>query len=93
MPRKLRIAALLLAIFAMLGVSFASDSAEHLHLKTPVNGCDVCLTAHIAAEQVHAVHSLPAPELRWNLVLATSLDGYNALASATFLTRGPPSNS
>lgn len=90
MNRTLRITALLVAIFALLGVSFAAESPEHLHLKSPVNSCDVCLTAHAAAEQVRTVHVLPAPELRWHTVLAVTDDGYETHSGPVFLTRGPP---
>ena len=63
-PRALRIAAVILAITAMLSVSAASVSAAHAHSKEPVDRCNVCCTAHMAAQQVAVITLVHPPEIQ-----------------------------
>jgi hypothetical protein len=92
MPRALRIAVLLLAIVATLGVSMAAESPAHFHLKQPANGCDLCFTAHLTARPAGSVvHVLPAPQTQSHFVSGAVALGYQSLQSKSSLTRGPPS--
>jgi hypothetical protein len=90
--RALRIAVLVLAIVAMLGVSAASASPAHFHAKPPVSGCDLCLNAHVTAEQAKpAVCFFDIPELHVRFVPGIAAAGYQLLSGSATLTRGPPS--
>jgi hypothetical protein len=92
MPRALRIAVLILAIVATLGVSAASSSPAHNHAGQPANGCDICITAHLVSIAPQGiVHLLQAPDVQGRLTQATALAGYCLLRSSASVTRGPPS--
>jgi hypothetical protein len=83
---------LLLAIAAMLGVSAASASSQHFHTKSPASGCDLCINAHVAAEQARpAVYLLDVPELHARFVPGAAVAGSQILSANAILTRGPPS--
>jgi hypothetical protein len=89
--RMFRLFAVLLAITAMLGVSAASVSAAHTHLKEPVDQCNVCHTAHLTARQVAVIQVLHAPELESILLAPAPMDSLESRSVLSSLTRGPPS--
>ncbi|GEM_PF-5230536 len=91
MPRVLRIAAVLLALIALLGVASAAASPAHIHLTTPDAGCDICLTAHMAAADTPCTLVFLAPEVRGVLTVLPVLSGYQAHSSESTYSRGPPS--
>ena len=92
MPRAMRIAVLLLAIVATLGVSAASSSPAHNHAGQPANGCEICFTAHLVSVAPQGiVQLLHAPDVQGRITQATALAGYCLLRSSASVTRGPPS--
>ena len=90
-PRALRIFSVILAVAAMLCVSAVSVSAAHTHLKEPVDRCNVCCTAHQAAQQVVVVHVVHALELQSLMARPVSVQRVEAVGVLAFSTRGPPS--
>jgi hypothetical protein len=90
MPRALKVCVLLAAIFATLAVSAASASAAHSHPDSP-KGCDLCFTAHLAAQGIPAVHPVHAPEIQGRAILLPLFFGYELYTKRTSCSRGPPS--
>lgn len=91
--RAIRIVAVILAIAAMLCVSAASVSAAHAHENEPVGRCDVCYTAHLAAQQVVVVQIIHALELQSFLAPPVAIQPVESRGILALLTRGPPSSS
>jgi hypothetical protein len=91
MPRALRIAVLLVAIAAMLGVVTASASPAHSHLNGSAAGCDICYTAHMSAVETPAVLLFHGPEIQGLIVFLPLLSGYQPYDSELSSSRGPPS--
>jgi len=89
-PRALRMVVVILAIAAMLCVSAASVSAAHTHQNEPVGRCDVCYTAHLAAQQVAVVQVIHALELQSFLSPAVAIQRLESRGILALLTRGPP---
>ena len=86
-----RTAILIAAIFAMLGVSMASTSAEHVHLRSSGNQCDICVTAHVVSLEAKAVfHFVGAAEEYERLAPAEVFAGYQLLLDSSSSSRGPP---
>jgi hypothetical protein len=92
MPRALRLVAVILAITAMLGVSAASVSAAHTHVKEPVGRCDICSTAHQAAQRIVVVQAIHAPNLYSRMAPPVAIQRVESRSALTLLTRGPPSS-
>lgn len=90
MPRGLRIAVLLVALAAMLGVVTASASPAHAHLKTPDAGCDICITAHFSAVKTPAALIIQGPEIQGLVSFLPLLSGYQPFDSESSSSRGPP---
>lgn len=90
--RVLRLASVILAITAMLCVCVASVSAAHTHLKDPIDRCDVCCTAHQAAQQVALVQVVQTLELQSFLVPPVAIQRVESPVILAFLTRGPPAS-
>jgi hypothetical protein len=88
-----RTAILFLAIFAVLGVSMASTSAQHIHMKPSSGGqCDICVTAHVVSLEARAVfHLVGAVEVHERLAPADTVAGYQLLLCNSASSRGPPS--
>ena len=92
--RTFRIAVIVLAILATLGVSMASESASHFHAKPPASGCGICFTAHLSSGPAGSAQPvLNAPQLQGHFTPEAAFAGYHFLQSHTSLTRGPPSSS
>jgi hypothetical protein len=85
-----RTVSVLLAIVAMLCVSAASVSAAHTHLKDPVDSCDVCCTAHMAARQVAEIQVIHAPQIQSILPPPAAIQAVESRGVLSKLTRGPP---
>ena len=92
LERALRLLTVILAITAMLCVSAASVSAAHSHLKEPVDRCNVCYTAHLAAQQVAAIQVTHSLQLQSFLALPEAIQYVESRGVLTILTRGPPSS-
>ncbi len=90
-PRALRIAILVVAIAAMLGVVTASASPLHSHLKSSAAGCDICFTAHMSAVETPAAHVMHGPEVQGLITFLPTLSGYQPYDSESSSSRGPPS--
>ena len=90
-PRALQIVSVILAITAMLSVSAASVSAAHTHVKGPFGRCDVCSTAHQAAQQSVVVQVVRAPNLHSRMAQPVAIQRVDSRSVLTLLTRGPPS--
>ncbi len=87
MFRALRIAVLILAIVATLGVSVASAS----HVDSSPGGCNLCFVAHTVAFETPAAHLIFAPEILGAAPPADSGPDYLAHGSKPSFSRGPPS--
>jgi hypothetical protein len=74
----------------MLGVSAASFSASHAHVKDPVGRCDVCVTAHQAAQRINVVQVIHAPALHSRMPQPVAIGRVESRSVLTLLTRGPP---
>lgn len=90
-PRTLQIVSVILAITAMLCVSAVSVSAAHTHVKGPFVRCDVCSTAHQAAQQIIVAEVVHAPNLHSRMAQPVALQRLESRSILTVLTRGPPS--
>ena len=90
MPRAPRIAVLLVALAAMLGVVTASASPAHAHLKAPDAGCDICITAHFSAVETPYVLVFHGPEIQGLITFLPLLSGYQPYDSESSSSRGPP---
>jgi hypothetical protein len=89
---RCRIAILLMAIAAMLGVSVASASPAHFHAKAPANDCGLCCTAHVVSLEAHSIAQfVPAPDTEERIAPCAAVAGYQLLRDKAALTRGPPS--
>jgi len=87
-----RAAVLFAAILAILGVSMASTSAAHIHLRSSGGQCDICVTAHVVSLEARAVfHFVGAAEVYSRLVPAEIIAGYQLLLESSSSSRGPPS--
>jgi hypothetical protein len=89
--RALQMVAVILAITAMLSVSAASASAAHAHVKGPFGRCDVCSTAHQAAQQIIVVQVVHAPNLHSRMAQPVAIQRVESRRVLTLLSRGPPS--
>jgi hypothetical protein len=89
MPRALRICVLMLAIFAMLGVSAASA----MLIDSSPNGCNICFVAHTVAFETPSAQPLFGPEIVGRATLVPAVFGYRACASRHSCSRGPPVSS
>ena len=90
MPRALRIAILVVALAAMLGVVTASAAPAHAHLKTPDAGCDICFTAHLTAVDTPCGYVFLAPQIEGVITVLPMLSGYQPCDSESSSSRGPP---
>jgi hypothetical protein len=82
----------ILAIAAMLCVSAASVSPAHSHLNSAADHCDVCYTAHMAAQQVAVIQVVHSLELQSFLAPPEAFQRVESRGVLTLLTRGPPSS-
>lgn len=91
--RTFRVAILVVALCAMLGLSMAATSAQHMHLRSASGGqCDVCVTAHIVSLEAHAAfYLLYSVQPAERLAAADSVAGYQLLLESSSSSRGPPS--
>ena len=87
MLKILKIAVLVLAIVATLGVSVASAS----HVDSSPNGCNLCFVAHSVAFETPAAHLIFGPQIVGRTTVAAPEPDYQARAVQTSLSRGPPS--
>ena len=90
--RLTRIAVVILAIAAMLCVCAASVSPAHSHLNSASDHCDVCYTAHMAAQQVATIQVAHSLELQSFLTPSEVLQHVESRGILTLLTRGPPTS-
>ena len=90
MPRRLRIAVLLVALAAMLGIATVSASPLHNHLTGSAAGCDICFSAHLPAVETPAVHVLHDPQTAEPLIFTSAVVVYQALDGESSSSRGPP---
>ena len=87
-----RAAILIVAIFAMLGVSMASTSANHIHARSSGGQCDICVTAHVVSLEAQAVfHFVGVVEVFERLSTPDTVAGYSLLLGSSSSSRGPPS--
>lgn len=91
-PCTLRTVAVILAIIAMLCVTAAASSPSHTHINEPVGRCNVCYTAHQAAQQVSVVQIIHGLELQSILAVNTPIQHVESRGVIALLTRGPPSS-
>jgi hypothetical protein len=87
-----RIIVVFLAIAAMLGVSAASLSAAHAHLNSAADQCDICHSAHMAAQQVAVIHAVHTLELQSFLAPPEAVQRVESRGFRILLTRGPPAS-
>jgi hypothetical protein len=81
----------ILAIAVMLCVSAASVSPAHVHLNSPADRCDICVSAHMAVQQVAVIRVVHTLELQSFLAPPQALEHFDSPRILTLLTRGPPS--
>ena len=91
-PRLSRIVIVILAIAAMLCVTAASVSPAHTHLNSAADHCDVCYTAHMAAQQVAVVAVAHSLELQSYLAPPEAFQSVESRGILALLTRGPPAS-
>jgi len=91
LPSPIRILALVLAMAALLGVSAASASPAHGHIKAPGNECNICFVAHLSALQPVTSQGICALEFRGRAAVPLCDSSYDPLFRKTSLSRGPPS--
>ena len=84
---------MILAVMAILLVSGASLTAEHSHLKTPNEHCDICCTAHMASQQAVVLHVVLALNALNFAPPPEAFASVESRISLAFLTRGPPAPS
>ncbi len=94
MPRLLRIAIMIVAVAATLGVAAAATSSAHIHGDSGANSCDICLVAHTVSHRATpTLHLLVAPALKHRVFAAAAEStGYELFLSSASLSRGPPSS-
>jgi hypothetical protein len=90
-PRLSRIVVVILAIAAMLCISAVSVSPAHTHLNSPADHCDVCFTAHMAAQQIAVIEVIHSLELQSFLSPPEPFQRVESRGILALLTRGPPS--
>ena len=90
-PRAIRLVAVIVLIMTMLCVSAASVSPSHTHLNEPVDRCDVCYTAHLAAQQVAVVQVIHSLEVQSFLPPSVAILHVETRDILALLPRGPPS--
>jgi hypothetical protein len=88
--RLSRIVVVILAITAMLCLSAASVSPAHTHLNSAADHCDVCYTAHMAAQQVAVIQVVHSLELQNFLTPPEAFQHVESRGILALLTRGPP---
>jgi hypothetical protein len=82
----------LFAIMAMLTVSAASASAEHIHAKAPASQCDICFTLHaVSSEAMAVVQLFHAPTAGERCISGDVIRGYPLPNLRAAVDRGPPS--
>jgi hypothetical protein len=87
-----RTAILFAAILAMLGVSMASTSAAHIHMRSGGGQCDICVTAHVVSVEARTAFQFTgAVESYERLAPGATVAGYQFLLTTSSLSRGPPS--
>jgi hypothetical protein len=91
MPKRFKIAVLLFALLAMLGVSAAANSPAHFHLDSSANRCDLCFTAHMDGVQSPAAQPVHGLEISGRVSLLLPYFGYDLPFTPTSSSRGPPS--
>ncbi len=90
-PGFLRVAILMAALFAMLGVSMASTSAAHIHARSSGSQCDICLTAHVVSLEAHTVFHQFGPASDYDELRPRAVSvGYHLLLASSSSSRGPP---
>ena len=82
----------ILAIAAMLFVTAASVSADHAHLNSAADQCDICHTAHMAAPQIAVIQIVHSLELQSFLTPSEAFQRVESRGFRTLLTRGPPAS-
>jgi hypothetical protein len=87
MPRLLKIAVLILAIVATLGVSVASAS----HVDSSPNSCNLCFVAHTVAFETPAAHLIFGSAVIGRASVVVAASNYQPRTGKTSLSRGPPS--
>jgi hypothetical protein len=93
MSKTFKVAVLVLALFAMLGVTAVSTTPAHLHLNSSPNRCDLCFTAHVAAVQAPNVQPVHGLVLNGRAVVLAPYLSYHSIDSRLSSSRGPPSRS
>ncbi len=91
-PRLSRLIVVILAIAAMLCITAASVSPAHAHLNSAADRCDVCVTAHMAAQQVAVIQVIHSLEQQCFLSPPEAVQRVEFRNVLTLLTRGPPSS-
>src|SRR5580698_7806987 len=90
--RLSRIVVVVLAIAAMLFISAASASSAHTHLNSAADHCDVCFTAHMAAEQVAVVQVIHSLQQQCFVAPPEAQQRVESRSILALLTRGPPAS-
>jgi hypothetical protein len=90
--RLARVIVVILAIAAMLCITAASVSSAHTHLDSAADHCDVCFTAHMAAEQVAVIQVVHSLELQSFLAPPAAVLRVESRSVLAPLTRGPPAS-
>lgn len=86
-----RLCVLFVVILALLGVVSASASPAHFH-STTATGCDLCLTASLAATaQVVEAQTVPVPQAKGLPEIEQTSSLYELLLRHASRNRGPPS--
>jgi len=91
-PRLSRIIVVILAIAAMLCITAASVSSAHAHLDSAADHCDVCFTAHMAAQQVAVIQVIHSLQLQSFLAPPEAMQRVESRNFLAVLNRGPPSS-
>jgi hypothetical protein len=91
-PRLSRIIVVILAIAAMLCITAASVSPAHTHLNSAADHCDVCFTAHMAAQQVAVIQVVHSLQLQSFLARPEAVQRAESRSILAVLTRGPPAS-
>ena len=87
-----RVIIVILAIAAMLCITAASVSPAHTHLNSAADHCDVCVTAHMAAQQVAVIQVVHSLEQQNFLVPPEAAQRVESRSILAVLTRGPPAS-
>jgi hypothetical protein len=82
----------LFAIMALLTLSAASASPEHIHSKAPASQCNICFTLHAASSEAIAIVQLfHAPTAGERFIPGEVIRGYPLPTLRSAVDRGPPS--